>query len=42
MEVQNGEKGIDTLISYLGHVEHYNKIRFVSDAFERVAWDYNY
>lgn len=40
--VEAGEKDIDTLVSYLGHVEHYNKIRFVSEAFERVAWDYIY
>lgn len=41
-EVQAGRKDIETFISYLGHVEHFNKIRFLSEEFERVGLDYNY
>ncbi len=42
MEVEAGAKDTKTLVSYLGHVKHFDKIKFVADAFERVAWDYNY
>ena len=42
LEVQTGEKEIDTLISYLGHVEHFNKIRFLERELERIACDYSY
>lgn len=41
-EVQIGKKDIDTLISYLGHIEHFNKFKFISGVFEKVAWEYNY
>lgn len=42
IEVQAGEKDIRTFVSYLGHVEHYNKIMFLTDILERIACDYNY
>ena len=32
----------DTLISYLGHTCHFNKIKFISEEFERVGLEYNY
>ena len=38
--VQAGEKDIETLVSYLGHVEHFDKIMFVANEFERVGLDY--
>lgn len=40
--VQAGEKDIETLISYMGHVEHFNKIRFLSRELDRIACDYYY
>lgn len=40
IEVQAGEKEINTLISYLGHMCHFNKIRFISDEFERIGLEY--
>ena len=42
VEVQAGKKDIDTLVSYLGHVEHFNKIMFLSSELERVGIEYNY
>ncbi len=42
VEVEAGKKDIATLVSYLGHVKHFNKVNFVSEAFERVTWKYNY
>lgn len=39
-EVQAGEKDIETLVSYLGHVEHFNKLMFLADEFERVGLEY--
>lgn len=42
LEVQAGEKEVDTLISYLGHTCHFNKIKFISEEFERVGLEYNY
>lgn len=41
-EVQAGRKEIETLVSYLGHVEHFNKIMFLANEFERVGMEYNY
>ena len=40
-DVEMGKKDIETIISYLGHTKHFNKIKFLADAFERVAWNYN-
>ena len=36
VEVQAGERDIETLVSYLGHVEHFDKIRFLSRTLEEV------
>ena len=41
-EVQAGKKDIETLVSYLGHAEHFDKIKFLADEFERVGLEYNY
>ena len=41
-EVEAGEKDIETLVSYLGHVKHFNRIKFVSKIFEEVAWEANF
>lgn len=41
-DVQMGKKDIATLVSYLGHVKHYDHYKCVSEAFERVAWEYWY
>ena len=41
-DVEMGVKDIETLVSYLGYIEHFDKIKFLTEAFERVAWDYNY
>ena len=41
-EVQAGEKDIETLVSYLGHVKHFNKVMFLTDEFERIGLDYNW
>lgn len=40
--VQAGSKEIDTLVSYLGHVEHFDKIMFLVEEFERVGLEYNW
>lgn len=42
LEVEIGKKDVATLVSYLGHAKHFNKVKFIEDAFERVAWEYNY
>ena len=42
IKVQAGAKEIETLVSYLGHVEHFDKIMFLSDEFERIGLEYNY
>ena len=42
VKVQAGTKDIETLVSYLGHVEHFDKIMFLADEFERVGLEYNY
>ena len=36
VEVQAGERDIETFVSYLGHVEHFDKIRFLSKTLEEV------
>ncbi len=41
MEVQAGKSEIETFVSYLGHVEHFNKIKFLLDEFERIGLEYN-
>ncbi|MBR0372413.1 RNA-directed DNA polymerase [Candidatus Saccharibacteria bacterium] len=40
LEVEMGEKGIDTIVSYLGHVKYFNKLKFLTREFERVGWEY--
>ena len=42
VEVQAGAKDIETFVSYLGHIKHFNKIMFLTDEFERVELEYNY
>ena len=41
VSVQAGAKEIETLVSYLGHVEHFDKIMFLTDEFERIGLEYN-
>ena len=36
VEVQAGARDIETFVSYLGHVEHFDKIRFLSKTLEEV------
>ena len=36
VEMQAGERDIETFVSYLGHVEHFDKIRFLSQTLEEV------
>lgn len=41
IEVQAGAKDIQVFASYLGHVEHYNKIKFLTDTLEKtIGMDY--
>lgn len=40
--VQAGEKDITTLISYMGHVKHFDKIKFLSKELDRIGCDYYY
>lgn len=42
VEVQAGAKDIETFVSYLGHIKHFDKIMFLTDEFERVGLEYNY
>ena len=41
-KVQAGAKDIETLVSYLGHVKHFDKLKFVTNEFERIGLEYNY
>lgn len=41
-DVEMGTKDITTLVSYLGHVKHYDHFKMVNDAFKKVAWNYRY
>ena len=42
IKVQAGAKDIEMLVSYLGHVKHFDKIMFLTNEFERVGLEYNY
>ncbi|MDO4747207.1 MAG: RNA-directed DNA polymerase [Candidatus Saccharibacteria bacterium] len=42
VKVQAGAKDVETLVSYLGHVEHFDRMKFLAHEFERIGLDYNY
>lgn len=41
-EVGMGRRDIDSIISYLGHGEHFNARRLEARVFDRMGWEYQY
>lgn len=41
-EVEMGQRDLNTVVSYMGHVRYMQNVKFLSMCFETVGWEYNH